>query len=53
MTDGILEATASLAGPVVAHVGINFLNLRSIGRLELPEDGADEPTKFVDSSHRD
>lgn len=31
---GMLEATGSLLGPVVAHAGINFVNLWRIGRLE-------------------
>jgi membrane protease YdiL (CAAX protease family) len=31
----ILEVTRSLAGPVLAHVSINFVNLLRIGRLEV------------------
>ncbi|MHC4472639.1 MAG: lysostaphin resistance A-like protein [Planctomycetota bacterium] len=30
---GILQATDSLLGPILAHVGVNFANLRHIGRL--------------------
>jgi len=31
---GILEWTGSLAGPMVAHVAVNYVNLRRIGRME-------------------
>ena len=35
---GTLLITGSLVGPLVAHVLINAVNLRRIGRLELPAD---------------
>ena len=39
---GILEATGSLLGPVIAHAGVNYLNLRRIGKLDPPPEGAAE-----------
>ncbi len=40
---GILLLTGSLLGPVVAHVLVNTVNLRRIGRFELPDP---EPTSL-------
>jgi membrane protease YdiL (CAAX protease family) len=48
---GMLMATGSLLGPMVAHVGINSVNLWRIGRLD-PADGtpdAEEPVEQGDS----
>jgi len=39
---GILEATGSLLGPMIAHAGINYLNLRRIGKLDPPAEAAAE-----------
>ena len=45
---GMLELTGSLAGPVIAHVGVNFVNLRHIGRLPTEHEGPDQVTTFGD-----